>query len=177
MQRKTILYIAMSLDGFIAKPDGDISFLSIAEKEGEDYGYADFLKTVDTIIVGRKSYEKVLSMGFAYPHTDKKVFIITRTARPSIGSFMFYTDNLQELVLRLKNEQGKAIYIDGGAEIVQQLLLENLIDEFCITIIPIMLGEGNSLFKNGRPERALELISVKQFDKSIVQMHYKKSSI
>jgi len=171
--RKVILYIATSLDGFIANPDGDISFLSVAEKEGEDYGYADFLKSIDTIIIGRKSYEKVISMGFDYPHSNKKVYIITRTKRPDIGSFTFYTDNLKELVLKLKNEEGKAIYIDGGAEIVHQLLQENLIDEFYITVIPTMLGTGIPLFKDGRPEIPLKLVTIKQFDKNIVQFHYR----
>lgn len=70
---KVILYIAMSLDGCIAKSDGDISFLSLVEKEGEDYGYSDFLKTIDTVIVGRKTYDKVMAMGYEYPYPDKQI--------------------------------------------------------------------------------------------------------
>jgi len=170
--RKVILYIAMSLDGYIAKPDGDITFLSIVEQEGEDYGYSDFIKTVDTVVVGRKTYDKILSMGFDFPHSDKDAYIITRTSRPSVGSVKFYTDSLIDLVARLKSEDGKHIFVDGGAEIVNELLKDNLIDEFYISVIPVLLGEGIPLFKGGRPEIGLKLISSKSFDKGLVQLHY-----
>ncbi|HEY0041148.1 MAG TPA: dihydrofolate reductase, partial [Flavisolibacter sp.] len=79
MERKVILYIATSLDGYIAKTDDDLGFLSIVEQEGEDYGYGEFLQTVDAVIVGRRTYDKVLSMGYAFPHADKDAYIITRT--------------------------------------------------------------------------------------------------
>jgi dihydrofolate reductase len=165
----------MSLDGYIAKPNDDIDFLSIVEQDGQDYGYGDFVKTVDTVIVGRKTYEKVISMGFDYPHSDKVTYTITRTARPAIGSVMFYTGDLKSLVHKLKSENGKNIYCDGGAEIVNELLKDNLIDEFIISIIPILVGNGTKLFKDGRPEQKLELVSTKQFDKGLTQLHYKRA--
>jgi len=170
--RRLMLFIAMSIDGFIAKSDGDISFLSIVEQEGEDYGYNDFIKTVDTVIVGRKTYDKVISMGYDFPHSDKEVYIITRTLRPSIGSVKFYTDSLIDLVARLKSENGKHIFVDGGAEIVNELLKDDLIDEFYISVIPVLLGDGIPLFKIGRPEIGLKLLSSKSFDKGLVQLHY-----
>jgi dihydrofolate reductase len=114
MSRKVILYIATSLDGYIAKPNDDLSFLSIVEQEGQDYGYADFVKTVDTVIVGRKTYDKVISMGFDFPHADKDAYIITRTPRPTIGSVKFYSGDLKTLVGKLKTESGKNIFCDGG---------------------------------------------------------------
>lgn len=80
--RKLILYIASSLDGFIAKPNDDLSFLSIVHKEGEDYGYADFISTVDTVILGRKTYDWVLNHA-AFPHADKNAYVITSTERPN----------------------------------------------------------------------------------------------
>jgi len=174
MNRKVILYIATSLDGYIAKPNDDLGFLSIVEKEGEDYGYADFIKTVDAVIVGRKTYDKVLSMGFDFPHTDKDAYIITRTTRPSIGSVKFYTGDLKSLVDKLKSENGKNIFCDGGSEIVHELLKNDLIDEFIISIIPILVGNGTKLFKDGRPEQLVELISTKQFEKGLTQLHYKR---
>lgn len=174
MERKVVLYIAMSLDGCIAKPDDDLGFLSMVEKEGEDYGYTDFVSTVDAVIVGRKTYDKVLSMGYDFPHSDKDAYIITRTARDPIGSVKFYTGSLPALVAELKAKQGKHIFVYGGAEIVHELLKENLIDEFYISIIPIMLGDGISLFKNGRPELKLKLISAKQYETGLVQLHYLK---
>ncbi len=173
MNRKVILYIATSLDGYIAQPNDDLTFLSIVEQEGQDYGYTDFLKTIDTVIVGRKTYEKVISMGYNYPHMDKDTYIITRTPSPNIGSMKFYTDNLQSLIKKLKSEKGKNIYCDGGAEIANKLLKDKLIDEIIISIIPILVGGGTKLFKDDRPEQKLELVSVKSFEKGLTQLHYK----
>lgn len=174
-ERKVIVYIAASLDGYIAKPNDDLSFLSIAQKEGEDYGYADFISTIDTVILGRKTYDWVMTQVPEFPHADKNSFIITRTARPSIGKIIFYTGKLKDLISKLKGEQGKNIFIDGGAEIVNELLKEDLIDEYIISLIPILVGNGTKLFKDGRPEQILELISIKQFDKGLTQLHYKRA--
>ena len=171
-ERKLILYISMSLDGYIANTNDDLGFLSIVEQEGQDYGYNDFIKTIDTVIIGRKTFDKVISMGIGYPHTDKDVYIISRTQKPDIGTFKYYTDDLKNLVLTLKSKHGKDIYCDGGAEIVNELLRENLIDEFIISIIPIILRDGVSLFKKYRPELNLKLIGCMSFDKGLVQLHY-----
>ncbi len=174
MGRNVILYIAMSLDGYIAKPDDDLSFLSIVQKEGEDYGYTDFIDSVDTVIVGRKTYEWVMTQVPTFPHADKNAFIITRTARPSLGKTNFYTGKLKDLILQLKSEEGKNIFCDGGAEIVNELLKDDLIDEFIISVIPILLGNGTRLFKDDRPEQILNLVSIKQFEKGLTQLHYKR---
>lgn len=176
MNRKVILYIAASLDGYIAKPNDDLEFLSIVEQEGQDYGYAEFIKTVDAVIVGRKTYDKVISMGFDFPHADKDAYVITRTPSPDLGSVKFYTGDLKSLVDKLKSENGKNIFCDGGAEIVNELLKNDLIDEFIISIIPILVGNGTKLFKDGRPEQKLELVSAKSFDKGLTQLHYKRVS-
>lgn len=172
--RQLILYIAMSLDGYIAKPNDDLAFLSIVQKEGEDYGYADFVSTVDTIIIGRKTYDWVTKQ-FDFPHADKKTYIITRTAKPGIDRTVFYTSDLTELVIKLKSEQGKNIFCDGGAEIVNELLKNNLIDEFIISVIPILVGNGTKLFKEGRPEQKLKLVNVKTYDTGLTQLHYKRA--
>lgn len=174
--RQLIVYIAMSLDGYIAKPNDDLSFLSVVEQEGQDYGYEEFVKTVDAVIVGRKTYDKVISMGFDFPHADKDTYIITRTSKPAIGSVKFYTGELKLLVEKLKSMQGKNIFCDGGAEIINELLKQNLIDEFIISVIPILVGNGTKLFKDGRPEQLLQLVSTKQFDKGLTQLHYKRAS-
>jgi dihydrofolate reductase len=174
MERKVVLYIAMSLDGYIATTEDDLEFLSAVERPGEDYGYTEFIKTVDTVILGRKTYDKVLSMGFDFPHADKESYIITRTARPDIGSIKFYNGDLKGLVMRLKERDGKNIFVDGGAEIVHLLMSENLIDEFVISIIPVFLGGGIRLFKDARPQNSLVMKGSQVFESGLVQLSYAK---
>lgn len=174
MNRKVILYIAATLDGYIATQDEDLKFLESVEREGEDYGYGKFIKNVDAVIVGRKTYDKVLSMGFDFPHADKESYIITRTPRPDIGNIRFYTGEVKELVLKLKSEPGNNIFVDGGSEIVHLLMSENLIDEYIISIIPVLLGDGIRLFRDGRPQEDLRLISSTAFESGLVQLHYTK---
>ena len=99
-------------------------------------------------------------------------YIITRTAKQSIGKTTFYSGSLKELIGRLKGEEGKNIFIDGGAEIVNILLQESLIDEFYVSVIPILLGNGVRLFNDRRPEQMLKLIDSKSFPKGLVQLHY-----
>jgi len=170
--RKLILYIAMSLDGFIAKPDGDISFLTSVEKEGEDYGYSKFMESVDTIILGRKTFDKILAMGYELPYGNRPVYVVTRSSKSDSGTIMYYSGNLTDLISSLKSLEGKNIYCDGGAEIVHQLLKYDLIDELIISIIPVLLGDGISLFKDGLQEKKLQIMSAKSFEKGLVQLHY-----
>jgi dihydrofolate reductase len=172
MNRKLCLFIAMSLDGFIAKPDGDIGFLNQVELEGEDYGYSEFIDTVDTVILGRKTYDKIRSMGVESPYGDRQVFVITRSARPDSGKIIFFSGKLADLVLSLKNQSGKNIYCDGGAETINHLLQESLIDEIIVSVIPILLGEGIRLFGQDFPEQKLQLVHSKSFEKGLVQLHY-----
>lgn len=173
--RKVIVYIATSLDGMIARPDGDIRWLSLVEKPNEDYGYYKFIQNVDTIILGRKTYDKILTLVPEFPHKDKKSYIITRQERPAAGNAVFYTGTIASLVEELKEHPGKNIYVDGGAEIINAMLKDGLIDEFIISVIPVLLGEGIRLFTNGWNEQKLKLLSCKAFDTGLVQMHYAKA--
>ena len=166
----------MSLDGYIAQPNNDLSFLKIVEKEGEDYGYADFIANIDTIIIGRKTYDYVLKeIGLShYDNGQRDVYVITRTERPKVDRTTFYTGEITELVKHLRSEKGKNIYCDGGAEVINELLKHNLIDEFIISVIPVLLGNGTRLFKEGRPEQELEFIEVKTFETGLTQLHYRQ---
>ena len=176
--RKTALFIAMSLDGYIAKPNDDLGFLKLVEKEGEDYGYAAFTGTIDTIIIGRRTYDYVLKeIGPSFYDNGKRdVYVITRTQRPPVGRTIFYTGNLTDLIKKLKSGKGKNIYCDGGAEVINELLRHDAVDEFIISVVPILLGSGTRLFKDGRPEQLLEFIKAKTFDTGLAQLHYKRKS-
>lgn len=176
--RKTALFIAMSLDGYIAKPNDDLGFLKLVEKEGEDYGYAAFTGTIDTVIIGRRTYDYVLKeIGPSFYDNGKRdVYVITRTQRPPVGRTIFYNGNISELIKKLRSEKGKNIYCDGGAEVINELLRHDLIDEYIISVVPILLGSGTRLFKDGRPEQLLEFIKAKTFDTGLAQLHYKRKS-
>jgi dihydrofolate reductase len=123
--------------------------------------------------MGRKTYDWVMKQVSEFPHVDKTTYVITRTKRPDIGRTFFYTDSIKELVSKMKSEQGQNIFCDGGAEIINELLKDNLIDELIISVIPILVGNGTRLFKDKRPEQKLSLIGTKQFDTGLVQLHYK----
>lgn len=177
--RKVKLFIATSLDGFIAQPNDDLSFLKLVEKEGEDYGYTAFTSTVDTIIIGRKTYDYVVKEICAshYDNGKRDVYVVTRTDRPDSGRIKFYSGSLVDLIAKLKSKKGKDIYCDGGAEVVNELLKNDLIDELTISIVPILVGNGTRLFKEGRPEQLLEFVSAKTFDTGLVQLYYKRKKI
>jgi dihydrofolate reductase len=174
--RKISLFIATSLDGYIAKPNNDLSFLKHVEKEGEDYGYSEFTDTIDTFIIGRKTYDYVLQeIGSAfYDNGQRDVYVITRTHRPSIGRTTFFTGKIPDLIEQLKSKEGKNIYCDGGAEVINELLKYDLIDEFIISVIPVLLGDGTRLFNDGRPEQLLEFVKAKSFETGLVQLNYKR---
>ncbi|MCE7059828.1 dihydrofolate reductase family protein [Dyadobacter sp. CY343] len=173
--RKLVLYIASSVDGYIAAPGDDLGFLAKVEKEGEDYGYADFIAEVDTVIVGRRTYDWVMQHVPEFSHSDKESYIITRTPQESVGNTHFYTGDIGELVQAFKAKEGGTIFCDGGAEVVHQLLTRSLIDEFVISIIPTFVGDGTRLFKDGRPGGDLQLVDVKSFDTGLVQLCYRRA--
>lgn len=167
----------MSLDGLIATKDDDLSWLSVVEKEGEDYGYQKHCESVDTYIVGRRTYDVVKKLtGGSFPASDifDKCYVITRQERPQENGVTFFNGDLENLIQELKQQSGKNIYCDGGAEIVKLLMENELIDEFIISVIPIILGDGHRLFKGNVPKQNLVAVSSKKFDSGLVQLHYKK---
>jgi dihydrofolate reductase len=98
--------------------------------------------------------------------------VLTRTPKQKNRNVTFYSADLKELIDSLKKQKGKNIYIDGGAEIVNELLKLGLIDELIISVIPVLLGSGISLFMQGRPEASLSLKNSTQYEKGLVQLHY-----
>jgi dihydrofolate reductase len=174
MNRQVILYIAMSLDGYIAQGEDNIDFLSIVETADEDYGYAAFQKEVDTLIWGRKTYDKVLSFGIAFPHKDKKCYVLSRTKTAHDENVEFYNGDIGNLILKIRQERGKHIYVDGGAEVVAELLKQGLIDKFIISIIPHLVGQGLRLFQNNLPEQPISLKKTINFPSGLVQLWYDK---
>ena len=130
--RKVILYIACSLDGFIAGPNDDLGFLSRVNVQGEDYGYSEFGRRIDTVIMGRKTFDWVMNEIKGLPHPDLDTYVITRTKRPDIGKTRFYTGSLPGLIAEIQDKPGKHIFCDGGGEIVHNFMKHKLIDEMII---------------------------------------------
>lgn len=176
MPRKLVLYISMSLDGFIATNDDDLSWLSILEAKDEDYGYKDFMETVDTYIVGRKTYETILSLtGGVFSQSEiLDCYVITRQERKDENGVTFFNRDLGNLIHDLKQRPGKNIYCDGGAQIVNLLMKSDLIDEYIISIIPIMLGDGKRLFIGETPQINIEALPGKHYESGLIQLHYKR---
>jgi dihydrofolate reductase len=173
MSRKVKLYISMSVDGFLATSDDDLSWLSKVERPGEDYGYAAFTATVDTYLVGRRTYDKVVEMVGSLPQAESwQCYVLTRQEIPDQPNLEFYRGDIEVLIQRLKSEEGKGIYCDGGGQVVQLLMEKNLIDEYIISVIPLMLGEGKRLFLGGVPSLDLQLKQVNTFPSGLVQLHY-----
>ncbi|WP_224997316.1 dihydrofolate reductase family protein [Cesiribacter sp. SM1] len=172
MNRQVILYIAMSLDGYIAKEDDNLDFLSVVEKEGEDYGYTAFQQEVDTLIWGRRTYDKVLSFGIDFPHKDKKCYVLSGSKTGSDENVEFFGGDVRELIAQIRSQEGKHIYCDGGAGVVYELLKYGLIDRMIISVIPHLLGSGIRLFKDGRPEQHLKFRSSTTFPTGLVQLWY-----
>lgn len=175
--RKLMLYISMSLDGFIATKDDDISWLSMVDQEGEDYGYHAFVENIDAYIIGNATYKKVLELtGGKFPQAEQfDCYVITRTEQAPENGVTFYTQPIKQLIEELRQQSGKHIYCDGGGQIVQLLMQEELIDEYIISVIPMVLGDGKRLFRGGVPQAKLKLVESKTYEKGLVQLHYVKA--
>lgn len=173
MGRKVILYIAMSLDGFIAKEDDNIDFLTTVDLPGEDYGYSSFLKDIDTVIWGRKTYDKVLTLSTDFLHKDKKVYVLSRS-RTGTDRNIEYVNDIKALIHNLRKKEGLNIYCDGGSEIVFELLKHSLIDRLIVSVIPHLLGNGIRLFKAGLPEHKLKFKQSISYPSGLVQLWYDK---
>ena len=173
---KVILYISMSLDGFIATKDDDISWLDSIDHGENDYGYKKFSSTIDKYIVGRKTYDVVMNLVGEFAQAKEyNCYIISRSKSGVENGVTFYNGDIASLIDRLKSEGGKHIYCDGGAEIVKELMKEDLIDEYIISVIPIILGDGKRLFKGGIPSQKIKLIASKAYSNGLVQLNYTRS--
>ena len=174
MTVKISVYIAASLDGFIARKNGDLDWLPAGEEGGEDFGYAEFMSTVDYIVMGRNTFEKVLTFGGW--HYDKKVIVLTSRDLDIPPELVDKVEALhlspRELIHEMERRGAKSIYLDGGVTI-QRFLRESLVDEMIITTIPILLGEGLPLFGKLEEDVKLELLKSQSFKNGFVQNKYR----
>jgi len=171
---KVILYIATSLDGLIARSDGDISWLDKYQGGKEDYGYGDFYKNIGASIMGASTYDKALTLDGGI---DSKMptYVVThrKLHTQADANLTFYSGNLSKLVSKIQKKTKKNIWLVGGGQLAQSFLKEGLVDLMILSTIPIILGEGISLFGNVKEEINFVLTDTKSYKSGIVQTHYK----
>ncbi len=165
--RKVILYIAMSLDGYIADKNGGVSWLNGQDVNDQEMNsYSEFIRGIDTVIMGWKTYHQITTelSPDEWAYKGMKSYVITHNRFQSTEEIECYNEDMYSLLRTLKNQEGKNIWICGGANIVNQLIKSNLIDRYHITIIPTILGSGIPLFEVSNPEIPLKLISTKSYN-------------
>lgn len=170
MTRNIILYIATSLDGFIATKTHDLQWLTETQGEG-DVGYDDMYQSVDTILMGKTTYDYVMKHTATFPYTDKKCYVFSRQQQGSTKYVTFVNEEIIDFTTKLQKQVGKNIWLVGGAEIIDDFIKANKIDTYIITVTPHILGEGIPLFKKQNPRLHLQLQATAQYGQ-FVQMHY-----
>jgi dihydrofolate reductase len=183
--RKVKYFVANSLDNFIARPDGGVEWLF---NDGTDYGMAEFFRSIDCVLLGRKTYDFATGHGQRQRKSKKskkkasaswgmKSYVFSRTlkAEPD-DDFTVVSENAGAFVWKLKNEPGRDIWLMGGGALAGSLLTAGVVDEIGLNIHPVLLGEGIPLFSGLTIQRDLELIESKAHQNGCVQVAYRVRS-
>lgn len=179
---EVILYIASSLDGYIARPDGNVDWLdeiaAPADGSEEDYGYEEFFAGIGTVLMGRVTYEQVLTFGVDYPYPGTAGYVFSRTRAGEKDENVEFVDgaDIPKFIAQLKANSDKHIWLIGGGLLIQEFLRHDLIDRIIVTILPVILGEGISLFPPPTPQLNLELVDSLSFPSGMVQLTYLRAT-
>jgi dihydrofolate reductase len=180
--RKVKYFVANSLDNFIARPDGTVDWLF---NDGTDYGMAEFFRSIDTALLGRKTYEVATGLSQSRKRKTKarkksgtawgtKSYVFSRTLKAAPGgNFTIVAENAGDFVRSLKQEAGKDIWLMGGGELAGSLLSEAVVDEISLNVHPVILGRGIPLFANLTRQVNLELFATKAHPNGCVQLDYR----
>lgn len=177
MEKKNSVYIATSLDGFIADRNGGIEWLdSIPIPPNEDMGYVDFIRNIDALVMGRSTFETVLGFDVDWPY-EKPVFVLSNSLQSIPDSHkdkaQLVKGTLTEILGQIHDKGHFRLYIDGGRTI-QNFLKEDLIDEITMTVFPVLLGGGANLFSELPKELQFELVESDVFVNQLLQHHYRR---
>ena len=165
--RKIILFVASSLDGYIAKNDGGVDWLPTNSSSG----YDEFYKSVDTVIMGKKTYDQVLTFG-PYPYDDKKSYIFTRNNDVNEDENIQSVRDIKKLVDDILSNPGKDVWLVGGSKTISVFMNLGFVDEIILSVIPTVLGKGIPLFADVQKETKFELIKTTNYE-DLVELHYK----
>lgn len=168
--RKVILGVSMSLDGCIARANGDVDFLNTPK----EHPVGAFFASMDSAIMGRKTLEAGLRMtGGKLPKTSMKMYVMSRTIAPGERDGVIYVnESATALVARIRKQPGKSIWLMGGGEVTREFLRQDLVDEMYLGVVPVLLGEGIPLFPGGFPQREFTLIENKTYSQGLIALKY-----
>src|ERR1700738_1868596 len=173
-RRNVIVHIATSADGYIARADGDLEWLTSRPAPEGFYGMNTFMRSIDTTLLCRKTYEASLRMGAKFDSKGRTI-VFSRRA-PPVGTppgVEFVNDAIGPFVSRLREQPGKVIWLMGGGELIASFLDEQAIDEFVVSVAPVFIGDGIPLIARRHRDVPLDLQSVERFDDGVVQLHYR----
>jgi dihydrofolate reductase len=172
--RKVIVHIGTSADGYIARPDGDLAWLTSRPAPKGFYGMSAFMRSVDTKVLGRKTYQVSLQLGAKFDSQDRTI-VFSRHPPPADAprGVEFVNDAIGPFVSRLREQPGKDIWLMGGGEIIASFLDAQAIDEFVITVAPVFIGDGIPLIARRHRHVPLDLHSIDRFEDGVVQLHYR----
>ena len=173
--KKIILYIAASLDQRIAEPDGSLEWLTgFPNPEKTDYGYKELLSSVDTVIMGGRTYREIMKMDVIWPYPKQMTYVVSRNEWEISEKISFITENIIETITELRNQEGKDIWLAGGGELTSMLLEADLVDEMQICYFPVILGKGIPLFLEQTKESKWKIIKTKVYDSGVLKIDYQK---
>src|SRR4051812_30572611 len=175
--RNVIVHIATSADGYIARPDGDLEWLTSRPAPEGFYGMDAFTRSIDTKLLGRKTYEVSLRLGAKFDSRERTI-VFSRQAPPADAppGVEFVGGAIGPFVSRLREQPGKDIWLMGGGELIASFLDEHAIDELVISVVPVFIGDGIPLIARRHRHVPLELQSVERFEDGLVQLHYRVGS-
>ena len=161
--RKLVFYGAVSLDGYLARENDSLDWLFRTEGDGADNGYGDFYATVNTILMGRRTYDWILQHG-EFPYTGKQSYVLTQSRSGTDENVEFVNEDIVRFTKSLKAKAGGRIWMVGGGQTLQPLLYENLVDELILQIAPVIIGGGIPLFIAGELDLDFSLVDIKRYN-------------
>jgi dihydrofolate reductase len=172
--RSVVLGLGISLDGYIARRDGTVDFLFMPK----DYSMAPFFATIDTGIMGRKTFDAARKMGGGAFGGSMTSYVFSRSEPPgSRDGVEFVSESPAAFVSRLRMKRGKNIWLMGGGELARSFLKADLVDELYIGIVPVLIGEGIPLFPAGFPQREFKLVENKTYSKGLIALKYVRARV
>jgi len=170
MRPKISIYIATSIDGYIAREDGSLDWLDRIDGQGSDYGFNDFFGSIDALVLGKNTYEKVMTFP-KWPYSGKRVIVLSKSLTSVMPEAELFSGNASDLAAKLHTDGIQHVWIDGGLTI-SHFLQSGLVDKMTLTIIPVILGSGIPLFNPLSSEILCKLSSSQGYPSGLVQLTY-----